>query len=693
MPRCTSKSAGAAADRTDNLMIGRPRGRLERVFGSLKVRLTLGGIVALALGIALSTSVLLGIAERDLLAAQQRRELGESARTAALLSRSVVQLQRALLSVAESLDEATLDDPAALARFMDSKPILRGLFTVLYIARPDGEVRILVDAENGVSRPPLPLTQRNYFRRTLAEGRAIVSEPLNGPLSGEPIVVFTQPARNASGIYAVFGGVLRLSSRDLLDGLVDPQAGDDNALLVVTTLDGRVLAHPDRRRIMGSLTDEPRLGQAFKAWTAEHSPAEPAGVALPQPGEIASAAGVAGPDWMVWRTRPQSELTAPFATARAQSLRWAGLIVAPLALGLLALLWWGLRPLRLLERRAQHLFDGSMGAADGWPRAGGEIGQLGNVLRRVGIQRAELERLNGESIAKLGSVMRAAPVGIALVRDGRFDLASDELCRLLGCAREDLLGRLTGKVLVPPEPGETPLAALEALAFGADQAYVGECQVQRPDGSRFWARLRSKPVDVARMELGTIWILTDIDQQRRIRAALEWSAAHDSLTGLANRQRFEAHAQRLIAGLPATMPAAMVFIDLDNFKRVNDTGGHLTGDAMLRAAASAIASRVRAGDLAARLGGDEFVLLLERCRHADAVRVAEAIVASIAEIAMPSLPADLRIGASIGVASLTPQTRSVDAWLHAADEACYAAKTAGRGVVRAGSAPAERMSG
>lgn len=87
------------------------------------------------------------------------------------------------------------------------------------------------------------------------------------------------------------------------------------------------------------------------------------------------------------------------------------------------------------------------------------------------------------------------------------------------------------------------------------------------------------------------------------------------------------------------------------------------------------------------------MLLLERCRHADAVRVAEAIVASIAEIAMPSLPTDLRIGASIGVASLTPQTRSVDAWLHAADEACYAAKTAGRGVVRAGSAPAERMSG
>jgi diguanylate cyclase (GGDEF)-like protein len=181
----------------------------------------------------------------------------------------------------------------------------------------------------------------------------------------------------------------------------------------------------------------------------------------------------------------------------------------------------------------------------------------------------------------------------------------------------------------------------------------------------------------------------NIDEQRSTRKALEWSAAHDGLTGLANRQRFDQHARRLIEARPASLPAAMVFIDLDHFKEVNDTGGHLSGDAMLRAAAAAIMSRVRSGDLAARIGGDEFALLLEQCSHEAAVRVAEDIVASISAIALPWLSGSLHVGASIGVASLTPEIGTVDDWISAADAACYAAKAAGRGTVRAGLAPRE----
>jgi diguanylate cyclase (GGDEF)-like protein len=179
----------------------------------------------------------------------------------------------------------------------------------------------------------------------------------------------------------------------------------------------------------------------------------------------------------------------------------------------------------------------------------------------------------------------------------------------------------------------------------------------------------------------------NIDEQRSARKALEWSAAHDGLTGLANRQRFDQHAHRLIEARPASLPAVMVFIDLDHFKQVNDTAGHLSGDAMLRAAAAAIMSRVRSNDLAARIGGDEFALLLEQCTHEAAVRVAEDIVASISAIALPWLSGSLHVGASVGVASLSTDIDSVEDWISAADAACYAAKAAGRGVVRAGSAP------
>lgn len=657
--------------------------RLESALGSLKARITMGGIMALVVGIGLITTLLVGRAEHDLLESQRQRELSESVRTAALLARNVIQLQRALESVADVLDEETLRDPARLKLFLQSKPVLRNLFANLYVATNDGQVLLSVD-NDGKARVVMNLQERAYFRKTLAEGRALVSDPVDGSLSGGPIVVFTQPARNTKGVYAVVGGTLRLSSRDLLDGLVDMQEADANALIVVSDAQGRILAHPRRDMLLRPLSDEPRLATAWKAWQADGAPVEAAGLVLPGVGEIASAAGVPGPDWMVWRARPEADILAPFKHARRQSMLWAASLIALLSAATFGLLWWLLQPLTLLERRARHLFDGEIPADQGWPEADGEIGRLAKVLRHVSMERVELERINSEFLIKLRSVMRAAPIGIGFVRDRRFELVSDELCRMLGHDEHKLLGEPVDFIVVPPAEDALPLAAREDQAFAAGTSYVGEWQIQRSDGTVFWGRLRSRPVDAQNVALGAIWTLVDIDEQYHAREALEWTAAHDMLTGLGNRQLFEQEAQRLIANVPRSIPSAMVFIDLDHFKAVNDTAGHLSGDAVLRQAAEAITARVRSGDLAARLGGDEFALLLENCTHDAALGVAQDIVTSIAAIHVPWRTGPLRIGASIGVASLTPDILMVEDWVQAADAACYAAKAAGRGVVRFG---------
>ena len=188
---------------------------------------------------------------------------------------------------------------------------------------------------------------------------------------------------------------------------------------------------------------------------------------------------------------------------------------------------------------------------------------------------------------------------------------------------------------------------------------------------------------------GTIWTLNDIEAQKAAREQLEWSATHDPLTGLANRKAFALQARRLVDALPRSLPAALVFIDLDRFKPVNDTAGHLAGDLMLLTVATAIASCVRAGDLAVRMGGDEFALLLERCPHATAMRIADDVRRAINAVALPWEQGMLRVGASAGVAGLHEDTASVDAWIEAADAACYAAKAAGRDTVRA--APGETV--
>lgn len=661
------------------------RRRIRYWLGSLKLRITVAAVAALVLGIGLITLLLVRQAEHHILLDDNERELTETVRTASVLSRRVVDLQKALQVTALQLDAAVLADVGRLAAFMQSQPALRGHFASLFVARTDGRIALLSD-DAGVRDPRVSLADRAYFQRTVREARSIVSEPVPSRVSAEPVVVLAQPVMKGNEVVGVLAGVLRLASRDLLVDMVD--AGDTTedkvgVLMVVTDASGHIIAHPDRSRLMQPLSTEPRLFQAYTQWVAAGSAIEPGGLRLSQAGEVVSLAGVAAADWLVWRALPETELLAPLRTARAQALGWAaGLIVLLSAL----LLFWLtvlLRPLRQLEDRAQHLFDGQHDEHEGWPVASGEIGRLGRVLRHVGAERAQLEAFNHEVLQKLGSVMSAAPVGIAFTRNQRFELVSAELCRLLGRREDELLGQQAQLIFASNED-YMALGPLVNDAFGAAQAYVGEWPMLRANGSRFWGQLRGRPVDPAAPEAGTIWTISDVTDQVAARDRLEWSATHDPLTGAANRKALDLRLARLFDSLPGSLPAELVVIDLDHFKPINDSGGHAAGDAMLKAVAQAIGHCVRAGDLVVRTGGDEFALLLEQCTHDAALRVAESVRAAISGIVLSWGQRSYSVGASIGVASLQADTPGPQGWLAEADAACYAVKAAGRGAVSGG---------
>jgi len=670
--------------------VSRWRRSLAGALGSIKLRVMLSASIALALGVLLTTVLLVRQAERDTLRQQRDRELAATVRVAAELSRRVVERQKALQNSAVAFDRTMLDDLARLRGYFELKPLLRGMFGGLFVASADGQVRAYVD-QAGISSPAIDLTRRVYFRRTVAERRSLVSEALASSLTGEPVVVFTAPLQDSEGVYGVLGGILQVSGRELLADLLDP--GDaDGGLTVVSDATGQLLAHPSQRGLLQPVSAEARLGHAHAQWLASGSPVEPGGLMLEQPGELVSAAGVAGPDWMVWRALPQSELLEPLHAARRQALAWAAGLIAALSLAMLALLFWLLRPLAQLEHRAQHLFDGRHDVHESWPRAGGEIGRLSRVLRHVSAERAQLEAFNGQVLKKLSSVMDAAPVGIAFTRAQRFELVSAEFCRLVGRNEHMLMGEPLQGVFASNEDFHS-LASQARAAFDGGQAYLGEWQMLRADGSRFWAQLRARPVDAADGDGGTIWTLSDITEHVAAREQLEWSAAHDALTGLANRKAFDQRLTRALDGRPRTLPAELVMIDLDHFKPINDQFGHAAGDAMLKAVAAAITARVRASDLVARLGGDEFALLLESCSHESALRIAENVRRAIAAIELPWQQHALRVGASLGVASLAGDTPNVAAWLHAADAACYEAKAAGRSAVRTAARPALRVVG
>ncbi|MEK8052440.1 diguanylate cyclase [Ideonella sp. DXS22W] len=647
--------------------------------GSLKARLALGGLAALLLGMSLTVWWMVESAEQDTLVQAGRHEQAEATRTALSLGRRIDVMRHALGALAPQIEADMVNDPRRMGQFLEHQAVLRGLFSNLFVTTPQGRLQVYVDPL-GMRTPATDLSDRPYFQTMLRERRSVISGPLSGRVAGEPVVVFLQPLLDASGLRGSVGGALRLTSRELMADLAQATDGAQDITVIVSNDDGQVLAHPRRDRVLAPLADEPGLAAAHARWVAAGRPAQ--WTDDPQADDathVIATAVDAGSGWRVWRMHDRAALLAPLREARLRAMRSSAALAFLLAGAMMAFLAWQLRPLDALEARAARLLQGD--AEGDWPEADGEVGRLSRTLRHVWAERRQMEDFNAQVLRKLGSVMSAAPVGIAFTRNRCFELVSAEFCKLLGYPEYALLGQPTVMIFASPEEYEG-LGPQVGAAFAAGEPYVGEVQLRHQDGRVFWGGLRARPVDPYDSQAGTIWSVNDVSEQVHSRRQLEHAAMHDPLTGAMNRKGFERALSFEFAGQPASRPAAVVMIDLDHFKPINDTAGHAAGDAMLVAVAQAIGSRVRGSDTVARIGGDEFALLLPHCDHDRALVVAEKVRQAITDITLDWNGLPLRVGASLGVAELGAQHENVAQWLEQADAACYEAKRSGRGAVR-----------
>ena len=184
--------------------------------------------------------------------------------------------------------------------------------------------------------------------------------------------------------------------------------------------------------------------------------------------------------------------------------------------------------------------------------------------------------------------------------------------------------------------------------------------------------------------IGAVMVFHDISKERRLHRALHYQASHDALTGLINRREFE---NRLTAAVESvrTDPAcrhALLYLDLDQFKLVNDTCGHPAGDLLLKQITGVLQSRIRGADTLARLGGDEFGILLQSCSLDQALRIAENLRQAIRDYRFIWQDGVLAVGVSIGIVEISSEMPTVATVMSAADVACYAAKDQGRNRVQ-----------
>ena len=303
-------------------------------------------------------------------------------------------------------------------------------------------------------------------------------------------------------------------------------------------------------------------------------------------------------------------------------------------------------------------------------------------------QMADRERLEEERrLAELGlhevqarfeSAFTSAPIGMALVDlDGRCLQVNDALCRITGYTR-DQMKATNLQAITHADDVDKDAEVVRELLDGRIPAYQTEKRYRHAWGHYLWVLLTESLVrDAQGRPLYVVSQVQDISERKELAVRLEYLIDHDFLTGLYNRRRFEQELAReaeRVARYKAE--GAVLMIDLDNFKDVNDAFGHKAGDDLLKGVAGALRHRIRHTDILARVGGDEFAVLLPEANADEARKVAENIIKTLGRQVAVLGDRSIHATASVGIALL--DGLSAAAVLAFADQAMYEAKQAGR---------------
>jgi diguanylate cyclase (GGDEF)-like protein/PAS domain S-box-containing protein len=327
--------------------------------------------------------------------------------------------------------------------------------------------------------------------------------------------------------------------------------------------------------------------------------------------------------------------------------------------------------------------ENSRGVRDGSGRIVGYEGTVSDITERKRAEQAiyaEKDRAH-VTLQSIGDAVITTDAG------ARIDYLNPVAERLTGWPVDEARGRPIGDVLqLIDESSRNPVAYTLDRVLIAGETSVPSDHIVLVNRRGEELAIQETATPIRNREgaaIGAVIVFGDVTKERRLKRALSYQASHDALTGLINRREFDTRLETAVtAAQRGEGEFVLLYVDLDQFKVVNDTCGHSAGDRLLRDITSLLQTRVRASDTIARLGGDEFGLLLERCSLEQAERVADSIRQAIHGYRFLWGANSLSVGASIGVVRIARETTSAASVLSAADIACYAAKDGGRNRVQ-----------
>jgi len=313
----------------------------------------------------------------------------------------------------------------------------------------------------------------------------------------------------------------------------------------------------------------------------------------------------------------------------------------------------------------------------------------GGLKRLIGVELDITERkLYEEALfrEKEGAQITLQSIGDGVIttdQHARIEYLNPVAEELTGWRVEDAMGRPLEDVFrafheETCEPLESPLAV--AIRRMRSVKSVRPMLFIKRDGNEIYIDSTASPIrDGTGAVTGGVLVFADVTESRELNRRLSYHASHDVLTGLVNRREFESRLERALKSAKARETSyALCYLDLDQFKIVNDTAGHSAGDALLGQVGQLLKSKVRWRDTLSRIGGDEFGVLLEACSLDEALRTAESLREAVRNSRFVWEDRSFRLGVSIGVVPIAPENEDVASVLSAADSACQAAKEQGR---------------
>ena len=566
-------------------------------------------------------------------------------------------------------------DWSALRPFLRDQVRLWGaaehLNMVVFDAR--GEMRLSLRELPGSTS--LNARGTDYFERAVDTRKGVISRPIRSRLTGNHIVVFSAPVLDEAGkVVAVLTGSVDLRRSGFLRQISTMKPGKTGYLFLMTA-DGVVIDHPDESRLFQHVGTTPGVNQGtdralagFEGWLETRS--------KDGTDSIYAYKRLRTTGWIMAARYPSAEAFAPMEAMRENAFFSAGGLA--LAAGLLAwvLVFRLLAPLQDLRDNVAAIRDD--GADIEVLRDGrkDEIGELGRAFHALMAERERAESERAASEKRLRLITDNLPVLISYIdRDHAYRFGNATYDKWFGVTPDKLVGMPLARVLGPETAadihphleqsfGGQPVTHEVRIAVRGEPRILQATYIpdHQPDGS------------VA----GVYSLVHDMTHVKEVEEQLQQLARVDTLTGIANRRMFgETLHHALDRARRSGRPLALAYLDIDHFKKINDTHGHGVGDEVLKEFARRLTVGVRATDTPARLSGDEFVVILEDIGgRAEAERTAAKIVESM-RVPFRTSAGLVRASTSVGLALSEPR-QAQEQLLAAADSALYAAKGKGR---------------